>query len=58
MTRDDWKNVYELRNDMEDPEDRALLRRLIKHTEKLERVITTVTRVVDTVEITNRGEEQ
>ena len=51
MTRDDWKNVYELRNDMEDPEDRALLRRLIKHTEKLERVITAVIRLLDNTEV-------
>ena len=53
MTRDDWKNVYELRNDMEDPEDRALLRKLIKHTEKLERAITMVMSVLTRVETDN-----
>lgn len=53
MTRDDWKQLFELRNDMEDPADRALLRKLIKHTEKLERVITAVIKLLDKVETDN-----
>lgn len=53
MKREDWKDIYELRNDMEDPEDRALLRKLIKHAEKMERAITTVIDVLERVETDN-----
>ena len=50
MTRDDWKQLFELRDDLED-EDKALMRKFIKHTEKLERVITAVIRLLDNTEV-------
>jgi hypothetical protein len=49
ITRRDWKGIYELRDDLDD-EDKAVLRKLIKHTEKLERAITTVMNVLERVE--------
>lgn len=35
---DEWKNLFELRDDL-DGEDRALLRRAIKYLEKLEQKV-------------------
>jgi len=50
VTRDDWKQLFELRDDLGD-EDKALMRKFIKHTEKLERVITAVIRLLDNTEV-------
>jgi hypothetical protein len=33
---DEWKKLFELRDDLTDPEDRRLLRKLIKYVEQLE----------------------
>jgi hypothetical protein len=39
LTPEEWKHLYELRDDMEDADDRIVLRRLIRHTEKLQRLV-------------------
>ena len=33
---DEWKKLFALRDDLMDPEDRGLLRKLIKYVEQLE----------------------
>ena len=38
MRPDEWKQLFELRDDLEG-EDRTLLRRLIKYVEELERAV-------------------
>ena len=49
LTKQDWKDIFELRDDL-DEEDRGLLRKLIKRTEKLEKAVGTVRRILDTVD--------
>jgi hypothetical protein len=36
---DEWKKLFELRDDLMDPEDRRLLRKLIRYVEQLEQDI-------------------
>jgi hypothetical protein len=36
MNPDEWKKLFALRDDLMDPEDRGLLRKLIKYVEQLE----------------------
>lgn len=38
ITPDEWRYIYDLRNDLDD-EDRAAMRKLILYTEHLERVV-------------------
>lgn len=49
LTKQDWKDIFELRDDL-DEEDRGLLRKLIKRTEKLEKAVGTARRILDTVD--------
>jgi hypothetical protein len=37
LRREEWRELYTLRREMEDERDRRLLRRLIRYTEHLER---------------------
>lgn len=39
LTPGERRELYALRDDMEDPDDRLLLRRAIRHMEKLEALI-------------------
>ena len=39
MNPDEWKKLFELRDDLMDPEDRRLLRKLIRYVEQLEQDI-------------------
>jgi hypothetical protein len=37
ITREEWRELYILRDELEDPEDRRLMRRLLRYTEGLEK---------------------
>lgn len=39
MTKDEWKTLFTLRDELEDPADRLLLRRFIRYVERLEAIL-------------------
>jgi hypothetical protein len=39
ITRKEWKELFALRDELEDPDDRALLRRFINYLEHLEKTM-------------------
>jgi hypothetical protein len=42
FTKDEWRQMYLLRDELEREEDRALVRRLIRYAEQLEKKLNTM----------------
>lgn len=50
MDNADFKALIELRDDIEDPEDKKLLRRTIRHIERVDRKVSEALRVLRDVQ--------
>lgn len=49
MDNADFKALIELRDDIEDPEDKKLLRRTIRYIERVDRKVSEASRALDAV---------